>query len=129
MSDWQTIIFYGVIAIVVIISLPAIINAIAAFVNGMITAAPAVNRAAKQICNIDNTILDSVVNSLETQNPIDPKIQNIIAMYKSGSKLTDCDVATLLSYLNDKEKIRLNIKDVICNAVNCEIDFTNNKTG
>jgi len=116
-----TIVFILLVVFLIIVTglLPAVINFVITSISTIISIIPTVHQAAKEVCNIDSTVLDSVVNEIETQKPNDTKIQNIISIYRTGSKLTECDVIKLVSYLNENERKRFNLQDMVCTAVNC----------
>lgn len=111
-------IIIGIVIVVLIFvtgSHIAIINAI----NSLIHTAPVIHDAAKQICNIDSIVLEPLVSEVEKQNPTDPRIQNIIKMYKAGEKLTECDIVSLVHQLDETKRKQLNLMDLTCDVINC----------
>lgn len=117
-----------VIAIIIIFlvstgEIQVLFNGLENLINQIKISSPAINQAAKDVCNIDNMVLEQVVNKIDKLKPNDTKIQNIIILYKSGEKLTNCDVAKLVSYLTDKEGKRPDLNNFVCNGL-CAIHGT-----
>ncbi len=80
---------------------------------------PQIVDSAKTICNLENIVTDQLIDVVEKNAKDNEKIQQIIDTYRKTGTITQCDVKQLISMLDSEQKKKLNVSEIVCNALNC----------
>ena len=108
-----------IIAVVIILALPAIISTANSLYSFTVNQGPKIVESVKQLCNIENKMVSQLIDAVEKQSVKNEKIENIIEMYRRTGEITDCDVQQLIDTLDQEQRKKLNLNEVVCNTLSC----------
>lgn len=114
-DDAYTIIKYSLF---IICGIVIAVFVIPAGINAYNATHQSITDASKIVCNIDQTVMDSIMNatSNEMQNS---RVKEIVTEIKNTDQIQSCQMKELFSFLTDDEKKKINVKETWCDVVNC----------
>lgn len=116
--DEKTV-FQAAIIIILIVAAPAIAYAAAQISALYVKQGPYLVESAKTFCSLEDRAVDSLIEAVEKNVKNNERVDKIISLYKETGDITECDIKQLLDILDPEERKKLNLPDVVCNALNC----------